>query len=303
MQQNENGTTQVDKKSTLADFGLRVTETMTTPSRPGKKPRPVWVVSGNVFGLEEFFRDIKGRKFRGSWSFFEDPSSVILEHVQECGRMSYAEQVEKEIERKLEKAERYGVYAQNAEARAEKRDQIAHDINSAIPFGQPILVGHHSERRHRKDLERIRSNMEKSIEESEKAEYLKGRAFDLSRAQEKLENRKFVGNRIKDAKKEVVQLSKWCAPTHPRLIQAQEKLEFWKNRLAEIEAKQQEEGQSVASSETIKVGDFVYYIGSWMPVVRVNKKTVTVSHWLDVPTMTYKIEYTRIEKFRSKPSA
>ena len=206
----------------LNSFGVKITETMTTPSKPGKKPRPVWVVSGNTFGLESFFREMNGRKFRGAWSFFENPSDVILHQLQSHGRQSYAEQIEGEIDRKVEKAKRYETYASNAEARAESRSQSAARISSFIPVGQPILVGHHSERRHRRDIECIRHNVEKSIEESEKAEYLKGRAFDLSHAQSKLENRRYVGNRIKDAKKELSQLSKWADMTNPRVLQAQE---------------------------------------------------------------------------------
>lgn len=290
---------QILTSESLNSFGVKITEAMTTPSKPGKKPRPVWVVSGNTFGLESFFREVSGRKFRGAWTFFEDPSDVILSHLQSHGRQSYAEQVESEIDRKIEKAKRYETYAANAESRAESRSHAADKINSFIPFGQPILVGHHSESRHRRDIERIRNNVEKSIQEREKAEYLKGRALDLSKAQDRLENRRYVGNRIKDAQKIVRQLSKWADSTNPRLVQAQEKLEFWQRRLAQIEANRQEEGSSVASPDTIKVGDHIYYIGSWMPVVRVNRKTVTVSHWLDIPTFHYKIAYTRIEKFRS----
>ena len=45
-----------------------------------------------------------------------------------------------------------------------------------IPMGQPILVGHHSEGRHRRDLNRIDSNMRKSIEAEEKANYYKEKA-------------------------------------------------------------------------------------------------------------------------------
>ena len=286
------------EQTTLATFGVKVTETMTTPSRPNKKPRPVWVASGNIFGLESFFKNIGGRKFRGSWSFFEDPSDDILNQLQEHGRQSYAEQVENDIERKLEKATRYETYAANAEARAESRYNNARAIGSHIPFGQPILVGHHSERRHRRDIERIDNNMRKSVEESEKAEYFKDRAFDLARAEEKLENRRYIGNRIKDAEKAIRQLSKWAQADHPRLIQAQEKLAFWKGRLAEIESKLREEGNIVASPETVKVGDMIYY-GGWMPVVRVNKKTVTVSHWMDIPTFQWKVPYSRIEKIKS----
>lgn len=283
----------------LKNFGVKITETLTTPSKPGKKPRPVWVASGNIYGLETFFREIKGRKYRGQWSFFEDPSAEILTQLEKHGRESFAEQVENKIQRDLDKAERYETYAENAEARAESRSQAADKISSFIPFGQPILVGHHSERRHRRDIERIRSNVEKSIEESDKAAYLRGRAFDLSRSQERLENRRYIGNRIKEAQKSVRQLSKWAEPTNPRLIQAQEKLAFWQGRLAEIETARQEEGEAIASPETIKVGDYICYKRSWMPVVRVNKQTVTVSHWMDIPTFHYKIAYTRIEKFRS----
>ena len=141
-QEIENTISQVTAQPSLAAFGLQVETTMTTPSRPGKKPRPVWVVRGNIFGLEDFFRNIKGRKFRGAWSFFEDPSDAILEQLQSHGRRSFAEQVENELGRKMEKAERYQTYAANAEARAESRGQTADKISSAIPFGQPILVGH-----------------------------------------------------------------------------------------------------------------------------------------------------------------
>lgn len=142
--------------------------------------------------------------------------------------------------------------------------------------------------------------MRKSIEESKKAEYFSDKSDRLARAEEKLESRRFIGNRITDAKKEIAQLSKWAEPNNSRLLQAQEKLEYWQNRLVTIEAKQKEEGHKIASPETIKIGDLIYYIGSWMPVVRVNKKTVAVSHWLNIPTFHYKIEYTRISKFQSK---
>lgn len=286
---------------TLADFGLQVIQTMTTPTRPNKKPRPVWVVSGDVFGLEESFRELGGRVFRGSWSFFEDPSDGILEYIQNNKRLSYAEQVQSRTDRKLLKAIRYESYAANAEARSETRFKAVNSILSLIPLGQPILVGHHSERRHRKDIERMDRNMQKSVEESKKAEYFADKASSLSRADGVLQSRRYIGNRIAESEKSIRQLSKWASAEHPRLIQAQEKLDFWQTRLAEIEAQKREEGLQIASPEVVKVGDLICYKGSWMPVVRVNKKTVTVSHWMDIPSFQYKIPYTRIEKFKSKP--
>jgi hypothetical protein len=284
----------------LEAFGLKVKESMTTPSRPGKSPKPVWVVVGNIFGLESFFRDIGGRKFRGQWSFFKDPTYEIFEYLQNNKRLSYAEQIENQLERKLEKAERYESYSKNAETRSENSFKSANAISSLIPMGQPILIGHHSEGRHRKDLKRIDSCMQKSIEEDKKAKYFSEKSIRLFNADSKLENREFVGNRIDNAKTEISSLSKWANADNPRLIQAREKLEYWQSCMNQIESKMKINGDIVPMSETINVGDLINSIG-WYPVVKINKKTVTVSHWLGVETLTYKIPYSKIKAVKSKP--
>lgn len=50
---------------------------------------------------------------------------------------------------------------------------------SGIPTGQPILVGHHSEKRHRKHLERINRIVQAGYEASEKADKLKVRLENM----------------------------------------------------------------------------------------------------------------------------
>ena len=55
------------------------------------------------------------------------------------------------MERRLERREEWGDKARAASA---AHFQAAHDTVKDIPLGQPILVGHHSERRHRRTLER-----------------------------------------------------------------------------------------------------------------------------------------------------
>lgn len=50
------------------------------------------------------------------------------------------------------------------------------NIAAIIPLGQPILVGHHSERRHRRDIKRIDQSMRKSVEASHEAAELERRA-------------------------------------------------------------------------------------------------------------------------------
>ncbi len=78
--------------------------------------------------------------------------------------------------RQEEKRERYLDRADKATAESDRRFKSSHDRADMIPFGQPILVGHHSEKRHRRDLERINNDMRKSVEASDKADYYKGKA-------------------------------------------------------------------------------------------------------------------------------
>jgi len=85
------------------------------------------------------------------------------------GRKDYEERRESRIERLENRA---------AVARAESSTayEAAHSIMKHIPHGQPILIGHHSERHHRRDLDRIDRNMRKSMKADEKASYYAARA-------------------------------------------------------------------------------------------------------------------------------
>lgn len=68
--------------------------------------------------------------------------------------------------------------ADRAEARADaayKRADMS-EAATGIPFGQPILVGHHSEARHRRTIEKARRAMEATIAESKRADELRARA-------------------------------------------------------------------------------------------------------------------------------
>jgi hypothetical protein len=74
------------------------------------------------------------------------------------------------------KAERYQGYATNASARAQGASDRRHAIADMIPLGQPILVGHHSERGHRRDIATMDRAMRREIDETEKAEHWQRRA-------------------------------------------------------------------------------------------------------------------------------
>ena len=85
------------------------------------------------------------------------------------GREDYQERKEARIDRMEERAAR-------AQAESAAISHAAFAIMEHIPPGQPILVGHHSERHHRRDLDKIDRNMRKSIEADEKAAYYASRA-------------------------------------------------------------------------------------------------------------------------------
>ena len=124
------------------------------------------------------------------------------------------------------------------------------------------------------------------------------------------QSRDYIGNRIQDVTKEIAKLNSYISGTTSpdyksqleiRISNATEKLQYWENQQRELETEILAKGGKIASPDTINVGDEVYFCG-WLPVVRINRKTVTVSNWLGVAAMTYKLEYTKIKNFRTPPA-
>lgn len=72
-------------------------------------------------------------------------------------------------ERRLARAEKLREWSAGNEQRAAGRRAEVDRIAGMIPMGQPILVGHHSERRHRRDIARIDDGMRATIELGGKA--------------------------------------------------------------------------------------------------------------------------------------
>lgn len=81
--------------------------------------------------------------------------------------------------RREEKAARMRELAEKHEQAAASSHQAARKMGEAIPFGQPILIGHHSEKRDRNYRARIQSKYEKAAEHQEKAKYFRGRALSI----------------------------------------------------------------------------------------------------------------------------
>jgi hypothetical protein len=73
-------------------------------------------------------------------------------------------------ERRERRAERRRDWAAGREEKADAASKAAHAATAGIPFGQPILVGHHSEARHRNAVDRGYRQMERQAEHSQMAQ-------------------------------------------------------------------------------------------------------------------------------------
>ena len=91
--------------------------------------------------------------------------------------------------------------------------KAAHDAVSAIteniPLGQPILIGHHSEKKARKDAERIERGMQKAVNMWETSEYWKYRVGGVLRHAEYKEKPAVRARRIKKLQAEERKFKKY----------------------------------------------------------------------------------------------
>jgi len=85
-------------------------------------------------------------------------------------------------DRRRARAERLRGWAEKNDAKAAAAGETARAMADAIPFGQPILVGHHSEGRDRRYRSRIGRTMSRSIETSDKAREQRRRADSIDAA-------------------------------------------------------------------------------------------------------------------------
>jgi hypothetical protein len=92
--------------------------------------------------------------------------------------MTRRERLENKIDRRRD-------WAASAESKSTAAFNTAHNLVKDIPMGQPILIGHHSEGRHRRTLERSDSAMRKACEMSAKAENHISKAANLEHALDK----------------------------------------------------------------------------------------------------------------------
>lgn len=82
-------------------------------------------------------------------------------------------------DRRQARADRLREWAGKREAKAAAAATTARDLADRIPFGQPILIGHHSEGRARHDAERIRGGLDRAAQDASAARDMNRRAATI----------------------------------------------------------------------------------------------------------------------------
>lgn len=218
----------------------------------------------------------------------------VTTEVDESQRRTFAEAEAERYERAGDRAAYHSDVAGSAAAKSAAAWQAEHGILDMIPMGQPILVGHHSERRHRRDLDRAESLRRRGMAEEERSGYHAERAETAERFQARRESIPTTLRRIEKLEAEERDLLRriegGTRGTHPyirevppatgdrlerlnaMLADVREQLTYWRGHVAKREA----EGVKVWSREDFTKGDYVQFLGSWYAVLRVNAKSVTI---------------------------
>lgn len=229
---------------------------------------------------------------------------------------SYAERRAARARRHERNAERYDARAESREQKeSEIRTQLANDPRASDWqfFTEPIKVGHHSERRHRRDRERINAKQDKAHTLWREAAELRGKAAAAAAAARPDADRPaaFMVRRLEELGAELRKTERRLAGTdHSQTIRAQidgtepqgvdpesdwgkllvarrseltEGIAYWRTLL-------DARGGVAYSRENVKAGDIITRMGGpggKARVLRVNAKTVSVV-FLDHPLVGWK---------------
>lgn len=157
------------------------------------------------------------------------------------------------VERAEERAGRFDEYSDARAADSARASAAVHAIADGIPLGQPILVGHHSERHARRDAERIENGMRKAVKMWETSAYWTDRAAGaLAHAAHK-ERPDVRARRIKGIEADARKVSK-------NIARSEFNMKLWADPLACVRRK---DGQPLTLRDAVihcANGDGGYYV-------------------------------------------
>jgi hypothetical protein len=208
---------------------------------------------------------------------------------------TYAEREQARRERALRRADRREEWAARREEKAAAASERSHEIADHIPLGQPVLAGHHSQRRHERDLRRIRSLSDRATEHTGMAQHHARRAGGIRSRQDQRASGPTTERRIAALEADLRRITRdrkgrldstpdgtpfmrapdstAAATLDAREAEITEQLAYWRAHLAQLT---ESGAHRVWARADFRVGDGVQVRGRWYRVLRVNAKSLTV---------------------------
>lgn len=122
----------------------------------------------------------KGEVIKVTTKYGKDNDSIVFNLVAQKDGFYYYSIVRADgynvQERAKAKAERYSQWAASAEKKSTQYYEASNEGREFLSLGEPIKIGHHSEKRHRALIDRNWERMGKSVAMSEKAEQHENKA-------------------------------------------------------------------------------------------------------------------------------
>jgi ParB/RepB/Spo0J family partition protein len=158
--------------------------------------------------------------------------------------------------------------------------------------GEPVKLGHHSEKRHRRDLERVHTLAHRAIDDGKKAQHLADRAEASARYEAHRKNPGVTLRRLDKLRADLRRIEKWqrgesaggfkesignpetVAELARRHDEVTEQIQHWEGVIADAESR----GFKAWGRDDFTKGDFAKYSGRWFQVLRVNAKSVSIPH-------------------------
>lgn len=216
-------------------------------------------------------------------------------------RLSFAEEVERQVERAEARQERYEVRAVKAEEKAQTLQREWNEASKDWSYvTQPIIRGHKGSESFARQRQRVLDRYAKGFEEYRKSEYFRDKAdmAEMTASKSQFSNRTYLSNRIEECHKNIRAYNRILEKLDENSDRSNhyvEKLEYEVDKLAYLTNKLDELGNHI-SKENLKVGYEILIRNSWYKVVKLNAKTVEAKP--SVVPYTLKYHYAEILDFR-----
>jgi|GEM_PF-863166 len=204
-------------------------------------------------------------------------------------RISFSEKVERQQERAENKADRADERAIKADHNGDALYARAKGMADHIPFGQPILVGHHSEKRDRNFRNQIHNTFGKAFSEMDKAKYYTEKAAGLRATASGAiySNPAYLGRRIAEAETELRRFNRslngQSSVNSPKREISEARREYLNDKIAvktdELDFYKhclETCGIKIFTKEDLKGVKFIKIRNSWREILKLNRLTVSV---------------------------